>query len=481
MDQGNAIAIALIALALGALIGWLFGSRSGAAAREVIESLRLQLNGVRDERDKASADHDVTRTTLSETRSELAAMNASHDERVKSLESQIARLTEAGEEMSAKFSQVGGTLLTDARNAFLKQADEKFAEAEKSNKAKIELLLQPLKETLTRYESGLKEMEHARKGAYDGLTAQILMLRDGQDKVASEALRLRTALRSSTGGVGRWGEEQCRNVLEQAGLQEGIDFEAQVSTDQVGDRGRPDFLVSVPGNRKIIIDVKCSLDSYIGATETDDETLKEKLLDDHAKAIRAHAQGLMKKSYQDKFSNAASFVVMFVPGENFLHAALQRDRKLLSYGQNGNVIIVGPTNLISLVLNVASIRDQAKLAERAEHIGKIGRRLYEGLSTLGKNAHAMSKSIHSMVANWNQLVGTLDGNMLSAARKFDELGVGKNSEGVRELTTHDSIIREPQRLIAEGIASKPDFDDPDELSLTKLVAPKSANEDDAAA
>ncbi|HET8534480.1 MAG TPA: DNA recombination protein RmuC, partial [Sphingomicrobium sp.] len=161
-------------------------------------------------------------------------------------------------------------------------------------------------------------------------------------------------------------------------------------------------------------------------------------------------------AYQDKFKNSATFVVMFVPGENFLHAAIQRDPKLLSDGQKGNLIIVGPTNLLSIVLNVAALRDQARLAERAEHIGVLGRQLYENLSTLGKNAHAMSSAIRSVIRNWNQLAGTLDGRWLSTARKFDELGVGKASVDVREIELLEVDVRDVQKLGQTGTGQEND-------------------------
>jgi DNA recombination protein RmuC len=176
----------------------------------------------------------------------------------------------------------------------------------------------------------------------------------------------------------------------------------------------------------------------------------------------------MKRSYQDKFKGSATFVVMFIPGENFLHAAIQRDRSLLSDAQKGNVIVVGPTNLISLVLSVAALRDQARLAERAEHIGELGRRLYENLATLGKNAHLMAGAVRSVVSNWNNLVGTLDGHMLSTARKFDDLGVGKGSASVRELEALEVAIREPQKLIsvtpADAVNDGDDVDDTPQIA-----------------
>jgi DNA recombination protein RmuC len=373
----------------------------------------------------------------------------------------LTELQDLGTKLESRFGDLAGKAVETAHDQFLKRAEEKLGASGKESAAKLETLLQPMKDTLQRYEADLRQLEKDRKGAYEGLNTQISIMREGQERVASEALRLRTALRSSTGDVGRWGEEQCRNVLEQAGLQEGIDFEEQVSTDAIGDRSKPDFIVNVPGNRRIIIDVKCSVDAYIGATETDDEAIKEKLLGDHMRAIRAHSKSLMQRSYQDKFKNSATFVVMFIPGENFLHAAIQRDSKLLSDGHKGNVIIVGPTNLLSIVLNVAALRDQARLAERAEEIGALGRKLYENISTLGRKAHAMSGAVRSVVRNWNELVSTLDGHWLSTAREFDKLGVGKGSIDVREVEPLELDIHEPRKL---GLEQDNDEEEPPQIA-----------------
>lgn len=427
-----AVLFIVLALLFGGVVGWLVASATGKA---VTQSLRLQLDEVAKERD---ANKDAAR--------DLAALQATQEERDRNHSARLIELQDLGTKLELRFGDLAGKAVETAHDQFLKRAEEKLGASGKESAAKLETLLQPMKDTLQRYEADLRQLEKDRKGAYEGLNAQISIMREGQERVASEALRLRTALRSSTGDVGRWGEEQCRNVLEQAGLQEGIDFEEQVSTDVIGDRSKPDFIVNVPGNRRIIIDVKCSVDAYIGATETDDEAIKEKLLGDHMRAIRAHSKSLMQRSYQDKFKNSATFVVMFIPGENFLHAAIQRNSKLLSDGHKGNVIIVGPTNLLSIVLNVAALRDQARLAERAEEIGALGRKLYENISTLGRKAHAMSGAVRSVVRNWNELVSTLDGHWLSTAREFDKLGVGKGSMDVREVELLELDIHEPRKL-----------------------------------
>jgi DNA recombination protein RmuC len=444
-----------IALAVGGLVGWLVGSRAAAASKQVTESLRLQLDEVVKERDSNR-----------EAASQLAAVRATQEERDSNYAERLAELKELETRVENKFQELAGKAVETAHDSFLKRADEKLGATGKESAAKLETLLQPMKDTLKRYEADLRKLETDRQGAYEGLNAQIGMLREGQERVATEALRLRTALRSSSGDVGRWGEDQCRNVLERAGLQEGIDFEEQVSTDETGDRSKPDFVVNLPGNRRIVIDVKCSLDSYIGATEIEDEASKEKLLNNHTRAIRLHAQSLMKRSYQDKFKNSATFIVMFIPGENFLHAAIQRDRSLLSDGHKGNIMIVGPSNLLSIILNVAALRDQARLNERAERIGALARRLYENLSTLGKNAHAMSGAMRSLVSNWHKLVGSLDGHWLTTARKFDELGVGKGSSDVRELEPLELLVRDPEKLGPPGDSepSENNNDDPQQVA-----------------
>jgi DNA recombination protein RmuC len=468
MDVWVVAAVALVSLVAGALLGWFLLSRVIApikaerdARASESEEWRLKFNeavvNLASEAEKTKRLADVEaqleaeRKSAGALRAEVAAFQRGEAERERAHQEQLSQIKDLQRTVETRFGELAGQAVESAHDKFLKRAEEKLGATGVQNEAKLKELLQPMQVTLQRYEADLRQLENDRKGAYQSLTDQIGFLKEGQERVANEALRLRTALRSSTGDVGRWGEDQCRNVLERAGLQEGVDFEEQVSTDAAGDRSKPDFVVRVPGERQIIIDVKCSLDAYMGATaasEAGDESLKEQFLDDHKRAIRNHAQSLMKRSYQDKFKKSATFVVMFVPGENFLHAAIQRDRNLLSDAQKGNLIIVGPTNLISLVLSVAALRDQARLAERAEHIGEIGRRLYENLATLGKNAHLMAGAVRSVVSNWNNLVGTMDGHILSTARKFDELGVGKGSPSVREIETIEIPIREPQKLIS---------------------------------
>ena len=498
----------LVAVAVGALVGWLLGSRGIAAGQGIAESLRLQLDGVREERDTARRDQgkiaeeaaslrpvaervaglETQLVALRIEKDDLAAAKAGFErgevERRDAFEAQLKQIKELEAKLETRFGDLAGKAIETAHDAFLKRAQVSFGATGAQNEAKLKELLQPVQSTLQRYEANLRTLEQDRKGAYEGLNARIGMLSEGQDRVASEAMRLRTALRSSTGDVGRWGEQQCRNILENAGLKDGIDFHEQVSTDLQGDQSKPDFVVNLPGDRKIIIDVKCSLDAYLGATEIDDYQIKEKLLGDHAKAIRNHAQSLIKREYQRKIKNSGSYILMFVPGENFLHAAIQRDKNLLGDGHKGKIIIVGPSNLLSIILNAAAMRDQVKLAERAEEIGVLGRRLYENVTTLGKKAHAMSSAMKSVVSNWNGLVTTLDGHWLATARKFDELGVGKGSSDVSEIEPLDHDIKRPLKLgisVTDEESRSVAISDGSGMLSRPQISFTAGNEDDAAA
>lgn len=477
MDPVLVLAIA-VALVSALLLGWWLGSRSGTSLKVELEQARQEREAVRSESEgwrgkfneavvnlAAEAEKVKRLNTLEselsnerdQTRSlgqEVAAFRRGEEERQRAHEAQLASLTDLQARIEKNFGELAGKAVENAHDTFLTRANERFSNAGKESETKLNQLLQPVKDTLSRYEASLKDIESARTGAYEGLKAQIANIRDGQERVALEANRLRTALRSSSGSVGRWGEDQCENVLERAGLQEGIDFEKQVTSEEEGDQARPDFIVRLPGDRRLIIDVKCSIDSYLAASETDDPDLRNEFLKKHAEAIKLHARKLMQRNYQTKFKNSVDFVVMFVAGENFLHAAIQLDRQLLPWGQGKNLVIVGPTNLVALALTVSSLRGQERMNERAEEIAKIGRQLYANLSTVGRKSHAMGKTVRSMVSNWNDLAKTLDGNLLISARKFDELGIGKGSEDVRELGVIEDLVSLPERLLSDAGAEE---------------------------
>src|SRR6478672_2579666 len=264
----TALLFVVVALAMGALIGWLLGSREGVGARQTVDNLRLQLDEVVRERDS-------NRSAMSE----LGALKATHEEREKSFQQQIEALKDAKESLSAQFHEIANKLLGDARKSFLDQAGEKFTQA-----------VSPVETLLKTYQEKLQTIEKERVDHYAGLREAVDLVRTGQGQVRDETRNLVNALRSSPKARGRWGEQSLKNVLEQAGLSQYADFQTEVSVDTEDGRLRPDVIVRLPGGRKLIIDAKCSLNAFLDANDETDDATRTAHLKAHAASIRNHAQ-----------------------------------------------------------------------------------------------------------------------------------------------------------------------------------------------
>jgi DNA recombination protein RmuC len=264
------IAVVFIAFAVGGLIGWLLGSRAAAASKQVIESLRLQLDEVVKERDaNRSAAQD------------LVVLKAAQEERERAFEQQIQALREAKESLSAQFHEIGSKFLGEARKQFLEQAEGRFTQA-----------MQPVQDILKRYEEGLQRVEKERVDQYAGLREAVELVRTGQGQVRDETRHLVNALRASPKARGRWGEQSLKNVLEQAGLSPYADFLTEVSVDGEEGKLRPDVIVRLPGGRKLVIDAKCSLNSYLDACDEVDDEQRPACFRAHVASMRNHAQQL---------------------------------------------------------------------------------------------------------------------------------------------------------------------------------------------
>jgi DNA recombination protein RmuC len=297
------VAFVVLALILGGVFGWLYASREAAGANRTVDSLRRQLDEVIKERD-------ANRSAANE----LAALKAAQEEREKSFQQQIATLKDAKESLSAQFHEIASKLLGDARKSFLDQAGEKFTQA-----------VSPVEMLLKTYQEKLQTIEKERVDHYAGIREVVEQVRTGQGQVRDETRHLVNALRASPKARGRWGEQSLRNVLEQAGLTEHIDFQTEVSVHTGDGRLRPDVIVSLPGERKLVIDAKCSLNSYLDACEEVDDDKREACFRAHVASMRTHAQQLGSKAYWAQFGDAADYVIMYIPGEHFLAAALEQD------------------------------------------------------------------------------------------------------------------------------------------------------------
>jgi DNA recombination protein RmuC len=434
--NATVVIVAIGGLVLGAIIGWPFGSRDGAGARQTVENLRLQLDEVVKERD-------ANRGAVNE----LGALKAAQEERERSFAQQIEALKDAKESLSAQFHEIANKLLGDARKSFLEQAGEKFTQA-----------VSPVETLLKTYQEKLQTIEKERVDHYAGLREAVELVRTGQGQVRDETRSLVNALRASPKARGRWGEQSLKNVLEQAGLSPFADFLTEVSVDTDDGRLRPDVIVRLPGGRKLVIDAKCSLNAYLDACDEVDEEKRAACFRAHVASMRTHAQQLGSKAYWAQFGDAADYVIMYIPGEHFLAAALEQDPSLWDWAFERRVLLATPTNLVAIAKTVASIWRQEKLAEAAQEIATLGKELHSRLATMNEHMTRVGKNLSTANSAYNQMVGSFESQVLTQAKRFETLGAGS----AKTLDTPPMVEVAPRPLTK--IASKPDNDDPPQIA-----------------
>ena len=434
--NATVLLLVFVALAVGALIGWLIGSRAGAGAKQTVETLRLQLDEVVKERD-------VNRIAAQE----LAALKAAQIERDRAFEARMAELKDAKDELSAQFSQIGGKLLSEAQKAFLDRADARFQQAGEKNEEKLKNLLQPVEATLKRYEQSLGEIEKARNASYGELKEAVAQLAQGNDQVRRETQRLANVMVSSPKARGRWGEEQLRTILESAGLAENVDFTLQSSVSDGERTLRPDCVIKLPGNRCIVVDVKCPLVAFEQAFDEEDEEKRSRLLLQHAAALKSYAGDLGKKAYWRQFDLSPDFVIMFVPGEHFLAAAAERAPKLIEDAFRNGVIIASTINMLALAKIMAGMWRQETLAAEAQEIAAIGKELHARLQTMGSHVVGLGRNLRLAADSYNDFVGSLDRNVLTQAKRFEELKVAEGNKPIIDPPTIDFAPKVSTKLI----------------------------------
>lgn len=425
------LALVPLALILGGIIGWLIGARSAAALKQVGESLRQQL-------DDAARERDVNRDAVTR----LAVLEASQIERDKAFETRIKELIEAKEALSAQFAEISNKLLAEAQERFLKGADQRFRQSEENAGHNLKALLQPVHDRLERYETTVQKVESERRDAFGILSGQIEAMRTGTERVSAEAAKLVNALRNAPKARGRWGEQQLRNVLETCGLSEHCDFATEVSiSDGEGGRLRPDVVVRVPGGQSLVIDAKVSLNDYQDAFGAIDEADRETHLSAHASAIRAHVNILAAKTYWSQFEDAPDYVVMFIPGEHFLTAALEQDPNLWDYAFEKRVLLATPTNLIAIARTVAAVWRQEKLAKEARQIGELGKELYDRLAKAADDLRRVGSGLSSAVNSYNSFVASFETRSLVTARKFRDLNIEPGKRDIDVLGPVEALPR----------------------------------------
>lgn len=463
------VAIGLLALAAGLAVGWLLaGRRAGALASDlaVANSRAADADLVRQARDAVERERNGAMQELATLRAQAAERQAAHEaltadlrdlrtaaHELASLRAQSAEREAAHaqtlRQLDTAFGSAARKALDVAQTQFLDRAQQRFAESEAAQGQRLAALLQPVGERLQRYEEGVAKVEAERRDAFGELKGQIEAMRVGQERVSGEAAKLVNALRNAPKARGRWGEQQLRNVLESCGLAEHTDFAMEVSVaDGEGGRLRPDAIVRIPGGKSLIIDAKVSLNAYQDAFGAVDEAERRAGLSAHAGSIRAHVAGLSAKSYWSQFEDAPDYVIMFIPGEHFLSAALEHDHDIWQFAFDKRVLLATPTNLVAIARTVSAVWRQEKLAREAQQIGALGKEIYQRLSVMAGHAGKLGRNLELATGAYNAFVGSLEGQVLVSAKRFEALDIDCGGKSIESLPVVEQAVRPLTKLSA---------------------------------
>ncbi|WP_448664283.1 DNA recombination protein RmuC [Sphingomonas sp. CJ20] len=439
----------VIALLAGLLLGWFLGSRPAIQYRAERDAREADFK--RAISDLASADERarevpalreeaaILRDERDAARIELAELKA----KAGAFEDRLAEFIHAREAMAGQFRELATTMLGETQKAFLERAEARFNQSGEKNEEKLKALLQPVESTLKRYEEGLQRVEKDRNDSYGALREAITAVQAGLGETRTETAKLVNALRAAPKTRGRWGEQQFRNLIEIAGLSGHVDFAAEVSVATEEGALRPDFIIRLPGDQQLIVDVKCVLDGYLQAAEATSAEERQAALVSHARAVRTHADALSRKAYWAQFDKAPDFVIMYIPGDNFLSSALEIDMELWERAARNRVIIVGPSGFLPLARTVASMWRQQKLTEDAREVGRIGKELYERLATAATHLKRVGGGLNSAVENYNKFVASFEGRVMVSARRFQALNIDTGNASLDSIDSVDVVARAP--------------------------------------
>ncbi|MGH9047836.1 MAG: DNA recombination protein RmuC [Acidimicrobiales bacterium] len=450
MTIGLLVGVA-VGLCAGIAIGLLLRSRHNESAMAEARLAQGRLADAQSVLGRLGMQCEQATTALSQLQADNARLCAELSQAHRSADDRAQAWEEDRDRLVGTFAQLSSEALRSNTEQFLTLADSRLKEAQEAARGDlgqrqeaITQLLDPLKDLLGRYESGLRQMELERKGAYSGLTEQVKQLASSQDQLKKETHNLVTALRAPQ-TRGRWGEMQLRRVVEMAGMLAHCDFDEQVTTTNEDGRLRPDLVVHLPGGAHVVVDAKVPLDAFLRAIDAGDEPTRQAALVAHARQLRTHIDQLSKREYWKQFDPSPDLVVAFVPGDSLFTAACEQDGELIEYAVTKQVLIATPTTLIGLLRMFAQgWRDEA-MAENARLVKDLGTELYDRLRVLGGHFAKMHRSLTSTVEAFNEAVGSLESRVLVTARRFPDLSVvGHDAKEVAELRPVTSTPRLPQ-------------------------------------
>ncbi|MEJ6390218.1 DNA recombination protein RmuC [Gymnodinialimonas ulvae] len=416
------------------------------ARAERLPQLEQALGDTRDERDGLLG-------ALNQAEARLETEQATHKARLEELQG-------LNETLKSQFKNLAGEVLEGNSKAFLDRVTERFATHSETARAELDArqkaidgMVKPLNEKLGAFDTVLRDMEKSRTDAYSAIKTQVSELKLGQSQLTGETRKLVQALRAPK-TRGRWGEMQLRQVCEMAGMSEHVDFETEVSHRTDDGLQRPDAIVRMPGGRSLVIDAKTSLDGYLDALEADTPEARDIAITRHARQVADHVRALSSKRYHDLLQNTPDFVVMFIPGDVFLSAAVEADPNLIERAMEARVVIATPSTLIALLRTIAFGWQQEAIAENAITIHREAKELYGRLATFAANLQKVGTALNRSVDSYNKAMGSLEARVLPSARKLEAMQVVQEaSDDLKDAPRVEAVPRTltaPELTVVNG-------------------------------
>ena len=432
--SGIAALIAAVCFAAGYLLAWLAGRASSQSQKLALEKQAASQQGAAEELKKQSGALQEQLRGLQARLEEEQKLRAAAEKEAEGQRANIAEqrrlLEEAEKKLKEAFQSLASEALQASNKQFMDLARASFDSLQKEASGDLEQrkvaiggMVQPLEKAVNELRAEVNKIESARQEAYGGLRTEVQQLATSNKELRQETGTLVSSLKQPQ-VKGKWGELTLRRAVELAGMSAHCDFEEQTSVDTDEGRLRPDMIVHLPGDTRIVIDAKVPLHAFLAADSMRPEAEYRAAMAQHASLVRDHINRLSTKEYWKQFERTPEFVVLFVPGESFFSAALEQDRSLIEDAIEKKVVLASPTTLIALLRAVAYGWKQQVFTENAQKIENLGKELYDRILKFAEHLSEVSKNLERANKSYNSAISSFDSRLVPSVRKFKELGVG---------------------------------------------------------